>query len=117
MRKLYRNFRKANVEDTEEELFGNLLNISVKDESDLLRTFTDPFEKSIASLFIEVKDGTVNLEDLTATYNVSLDKTINTVDLIQELHETERVVGSSNITNLLTQKYPEKLLPKLLMKN
>ena len=113
LRKLYRNFRKDNVEDTEEELFGNLLNISVKDESDLLRTFTDPFEKSIASLFIEVKDGTVNLEDLTSTYNVSLDKTINTVDLIQELHETERVVGSSNITNLLTQKYPEKITPEI----
>jgi len=113
LRKLYRNFRRDNVEDTEEELFGNLLNISVKDESDFLRTFTDPFEKSIASLFIEVKDGTVNLEDLTSTYNVSLDKTINTVDLIQELHETEQVVGGSNITNLLTKKYPEQITPEI----
>ena len=113
LRKLYRNFRRDNVEDTEEELFGNLLNISVKDESDFLRTFTDPFEKSIASLFIEVKDGTVNLEDLTSTYNVSLDKTINTVDLIQELHETERVVGGSDITNLLTKKYPEQITPEI----
>ena len=33
--------------------------------------------------------------------------------MIQELHETERVVGSSNITNLLTQKYPEKITPEI----
>ena len=106
LRKLYRQFKNSNMEDTKEELFGNLLNISAKDESELLRRFTDPFEKSIASLFIEVKDGKVNLNDLTSKYEVKLSKTINTVDLIQELHMTEQVTGSSGITGLLTNKYP-----------
>ena len=109
LRKLYRKYVRENSEDKEEELFGNLLNITDKDESELLRNFTDPFEKTVASLFSEVKDDMVDLNDLTGDYDIKLGADINIVNMLQELRKTADVLGVTDISSMLQTKYPSKI--------
>ena len=110
LRRLFNNFKKENIEDSEEELFGDLLNVTIADAPKIVQHFADPFEKAIAYLFLDVKDGNTKLEELTSKYEISLSKDINIINAIREVKETEKVVlRKAKVTQLLTGKYTNVL--------
>jgi hypothetical protein len=80
------------------ELFGDLISVSGNDDI----SFSDPFRKSIAELFIEVQNGNTKLSELTGRYKPSLAKSVSIMDLIREIRHAEKTLfGSSAINKVL----------------
>ena len=87
-----------NMEWNDVELFGDLISVGNNDDI----TFSDPFRRSIAELFIEVQNGNTKLSELTGKHTPSLAKSVSIMDLIRELRHIEKTLfGTSEINKVL----------------